>query len=101
MKSMSDKVSGDGGGTVRSYDRGDDRSHNKKYPHDNTGSSASATEHSGGHINRYLEKMFPGISEQDAKKFMSNLYNQLNNEIKREIQKSKERLKRLKEEDNE
>jgi hypothetical protein len=101
MKSMSDKVSGDGGGTVRSYDRGDTKSHNKKYPHDNTGSSASATEHSGGHINRYLEKMFPGISEQDAKKFMSNLYNQFNNEIKREIQKSKERLKRLKEEDNE
>jgi len=44
--------------------------------------------------------MFHGISEKDAKKFMSNLYNQLNNEIKREIQKSKERLQRLKEDDN-
>lgn len=97
---MMDKVSGGDGSSVRSYDRGDTGSHNKKYPHDDASGSASATEHSGGHINRYLKKMFPGISEQDAKKFMSNLYNQLNNEIKREIQKSKERLQRLKEEDN-
>jgi|LakMenEpi03Aug12_release.lakeMendotaPanAssembly.Ray.scaffolds.fasta_scaffold2661823_1 hypothetical protein len=61
--------------------------------HETTGGGAEG-------IASFVKKMFPSISEADAKKFINNLYNSLNLEIKKDIARAKETARRIKEDEN-
>jgi hypothetical protein len=72
----------------------------KQFDAGNTGGSSATHETKGGdaHLS-FIQKMFPNISEADAKKFINNLFNGINQEIKKDQARSKERLQRLREDD--
>jgi hypothetical protein len=95
---MSDKVSGSGDGTARHYNRSDSPHGKKDFPGDHTADPSKSSHESSGYTYPFVEKMFPGINPADAKKFVDNLFNQINQQIKKAIEKSKENRQRWQEE---
>lgn len=76
------------------------KDHSGQFNAGGTAGSGATHEATGGDAHSsFIKKMFPNISEADAKKFINNLFNGINQEIQKDKQRSKERLQRLKEDD--
>lgn len=89
MRDMNGKVSSSGEGNVHHYNRTDSSQSGKKFPDDPSVGGSKSSEDSGGYTYPFVKKMFPGITPAEAKKFVDNLFNQLNQQIKRAIEHSK------------
>ena len=94
---MADHIHNVGGGSYHPTNLGVGNDSGKKFSVDESHDSA---EESGG-VNPFVKKMFPSISEANAKKFMQNLFNSLNLEIKKDVARAKETARRIKEDINE
>lgn len=97
---MADNINPSHGNQFREYKGSVGKDPAKPYnPAGSQGSDATHETAGGYASNPFIRKMFPNISEADAKKFINNLINNVTEEIRKEIKNSKERLQRLREDD--
>jgi hypothetical protein len=97
---MADNIHPSHNSSYREYKGTVGKDPSKKFDAGDTGGSGAIHDSKGGDSHSsFIQKMFPNISEADAKKFINNLINSLNQEIQKDKQRSKERLQRLREDD--
>lgn len=97
---MSDKVYGSGDSSAHHYIRTDSQQGKKNFPGDDTVDPTKQSHNSKDYIFPFVAKMFPDINPAEAKKFVDNLFNQLNEQIKKAIKKSKENRQRWQEDND-